>query len=173
MSFPSVYALHTDSMRDHPCTCLVHHRWIRADGPYGVHDFNYRRYEVLVLAGGGVGITPVVGMLKDIYGTLSDPPPPNDDNGHCMRCVYAAWVMPHRKDADTFLSVLEHQVRVARERPDLPELVVDVYCTREKDPSVASSPLLHLGRPDFKALMDKTGEIWATEYAGSANLRIH
>jgi hypothetical protein len=31
---------------------------VRVDGPYGKHDFNYRRFPVLVLAGGGIGITP-------------------------------------------------------------------------------------------------------------------
>eukprot|EP00041_Stephanoeca_diplocostata_P006252 m.78999 g.78999 ORF g.78999 m.78999 type:complete len:290 (-) comp16261_c0_seq2:420-1289(-) len=140
------------------CAMIGRQTWIRADGPYGVHDFNYRRYEVLVLAGGGVGITPVIGLLKDIYGTPSDPPPMNDDNRCCMRCVYAVWVMPHRSDADTFLSLLEHQVRVAAERPDLPALVVEIYCTREKGPSaVQSSKLLHLGRPKFTILMDRTG----------------
>ena len=40
------------------------------EGPYGVHDFNYRRYPALMLVGGGVGITPVIGMLKDIYNVV-------------------------------------------------------------------------------------------------------
>ena len=42
--------------------------WLRRDGPYGHTTFNYRRYGVLMLVGGGVGIAPIIGMLKDIYG---------------------------------------------------------------------------------------------------------
>ena len=38
--------------------------WIRIDGPYGKQDFNFRRYPVVFLCGGGVGITPVMGMMK-------------------------------------------------------------------------------------------------------------
>lgn len=32
-----------------------------------VHDFNYRRYPVVMLCGGGIGVTPVMGILKDLY----------------------------------------------------------------------------------------------------------
>lgn len=64
------------------------------DGPYGVHDFNYRRYPVLVLVGGGVGITPVMSMLKDIYnhGDYSENEMLNQ-RPHCMSVVHAVWVM--------------------------------------------------------------------------------
>ncbi len=41
--------------------------WIRIDGPYGVHNFDFRRYPVLVLVGGGVGITPVIGKKEMIH----------------------------------------------------------------------------------------------------------
>ena len=42
--------------------------WVRRDGPYGYNKFDYRRYGVLMLVGGGVGIAPIIGLLKDIYG---------------------------------------------------------------------------------------------------------
>lgn len=41
--------------------------WIRIDGPYGHLEFNIRRYECLFLAGGGVGVTPVMGIMKDLF----------------------------------------------------------------------------------------------------------
>ena len=40
---------------------------IRRDGPYGSLQFDYRRYGVLMLVAGGVGITPIIGMLKDTF----------------------------------------------------------------------------------------------------------
>lgn len=46
--------------------CAIENRqtWIRSDGPYGYLGFNYRRYGVLFLVGGGIGVTPVVSLLK-------------------------------------------------------------------------------------------------------------
>ena len=32
--------------------------WVRVDGPYGHLKLNYRRFPVLVLVGGGIGMTP-------------------------------------------------------------------------------------------------------------------
>jgi len=37
------------------------------DGPYGNLNLNYRRYPRLVLVAGGIGITPVMGLLRDAY----------------------------------------------------------------------------------------------------------
>ena len=50
--------------------------------------FNYRRYGVLNLVGGGVGITPIIGLVKDIY--LGDGARP-----HSMAAVYVAPPPPH------------------------------------------------------------------------------
>ncbi len=38
--------------------------WIRVDGPYGDLNMNYRRYPVLLLVSGGIGVTPAMGILK-------------------------------------------------------------------------------------------------------------
>jgi predicted ferric reductase len=38
------------------------------DGPYGLHDFNFRRYPMMLLVGGGVGITPV--MVEGLIFTI-------------------------------------------------------------------------------------------------------
>jgi NAD(P)H-flavin reductase len=43
--------------------------WIRVDGPYGNLNFNYRRFPAVILVSGGIGVTPVMGILKDIYRT--------------------------------------------------------------------------------------------------------
>jgi NAD(P)H-flavin reductase len=65
----------------------------RTQGPYGAPQFKYREYGVLVLVGGGVGIAPIIGMLKDIYhdgavqqgNAAATPPPP-----HRIECVYGS-----------------------------------------------------------------------------------
>uniref|UniRef100_A0A6B2LHR3 FAD-binding FR-type domain-containing protein n=1 Tax=Arcella intermedia TaxID=1963864 RepID=A0A6B2LHR3_9EUKA len=40
---------------------------IKFDGPYGNLKLNYRRYTNMLLIGGGIGVTPLIGILKDIF----------------------------------------------------------------------------------------------------------
>ena len=40
---------------------------LRVDGPYGSLSMRYQRYGRLLLIGGGVGITPLLAILKDVY----------------------------------------------------------------------------------------------------------
>ncbi len=99
-----------------------------------------------MLVGGGVGITPVIGLLKDIFLGGQDIPK------HCMEAVHAVWVMPDGKEAEVFIDVLKECLRVAAASDDLPELIVSVYCTRVKPEAVA--PPLLAGRPDFPKMLD-------------------
>jgi hypothetical protein len=41
--------------------------WLRVDGPYGKFSLNHNRYPVVVLVAGGVGVTPSIACLKDVY----------------------------------------------------------------------------------------------------------
>eukprot|EP00937_MAST-01D_sp_MAST-1D-sp2_P001989 g1989.t1 len=84
---------------------------IRSEGPYGRLNFNMRRYGMLYLVGGGVGITPVIGILRDIF--LSPPQP------HVLKKVVVCWVLQHAKDVDTFLDVLQECTNHAKEFPDV------------------------------------------------------
>jgi ferredoxin-NADP reductase len=40
---------------------------IRVDGPYGRVSFNVKRYESIFLVGGGVGVTPSISILRDLF----------------------------------------------------------------------------------------------------------
>ena len=61
---------------------------IKVDGPYGTLNLNYRRYPVIVLVAGGIGITPILGILKDIYriGKLSP-----QDRKSAVEQVHLIW----------------------------------------------------------------------------------
>jgi predicted ferric reductase len=41
--------------------------WVRVDGPYGHVTFDHRRFAYVLLVGAGVGVTPCIAALKDIY----------------------------------------------------------------------------------------------------------
>eukprot|EP00038_Savillea_parva_P018065 m.22326 g.22326 ORF g.22326 m.22326 type:complete len:1212 (+) comp3975_c0_seq2:424-4059(+) len=150
--------LHIRALGDHTRDIVAHAKqcasqgkqtWVRSDGPYGYLNFSYRRYGVLLLAGGGIGVTPVMSLLADIYGEGRSHLP------HCMQRVCVVWVMPYATEAELFLTRLLHYVDVSRSNRALPELDLRVHCTRAKaeDASVVS-PLI-AGRPDFAALLDE------------------
>lgn len=159
--------LHIRALGDHTrdivdlskrCAAVGRQVWIRSDGPYGVHNFNYRRYGVLVLVGGGVGVTPVISILKDLYGGYgAEGPrgPVGNAPAHRIRRVYAVWVLPRAADTATFYDVLEGLARVAQQHRNLPELVLRIHCTREVKGSV-DAPYLLAGRPDLPGLLEET-----------------
>jgi respiratory burst oxidase len=84
--------------------CNVENRstWIRCDGPYGYLNFDYRRYGVLLMAGGGIGVTPVMSLLGDIYSENRSSEP------HCIKRVCAVWVMPHTEEVGLTCDLCHH-----------------------------------------------------------------
>eukprot|EP00808_Paulinella_micropora_P007076 g65712.t1 len=117
------------------------------DGPYGNLGFNLRRYPVLLLVGGGVGVTPILGILKDLYnvGNIADK---DKALPHCIEEVFVVWAFRNNNDYYVFKKNLARCLAQAKNKPQFPKLRVMVYATREKQ---ATSPIL-VGRPDFKAL---------------------
>jgi NADPH oxidase len=129
--------------------------WVKIDGPYGVHDFNMRRYPQLVLCGGGVGITPVIGMMKDLYSVGNFSP---EEKAriipHVVRDVYAVWVVRHEEDAQWFLADLEACAQESKKK-HFPNLHTWIYVTRGREDLKAP---MNPGRPEFSEIfadMDK------------------
>lgn len=127
--------------------------WIRIDGPYGNSlPSGFRRYAGLCLVGGGVGITPIIGMLKDIYqvGEYSK----RNNRGvepHRTRVVYCIWIMKKVIDYDCFKFEL-HQCMLNSRLPQFPVLVVGVYVTKGgNNPPVP----LFAGRPKLSFVFDQ------------------
>lgn len=86
---------------------------------------------MMLLAGGGIGVTPVMCMLKDIYDIGL---PANEQNvlPHAIETVYFMWVMPNLSDYESFRSDLELCSQRSRE-PGRPKLVSMIYVTRSKE----------------------------------------
>jgi len=135
--------------------------WMRVDGPYGNHNLNYRRYPHLLLVAGGVGITPVVGLLRDIYrvGDLTA-----TERGriapHFMERVVICWVMPTIDVYGMFSEEMEECLAIAGTN-GLPKLELYVYATREQFGNgnnlvKSQRPNAHFlpGRPDIPVLYE-------------------
>lgn len=45
---------------------------LHLDGPYGAGNQDWRNYEVAVLIGGGIGVTPYASILKDLIHATHD-----------------------------------------------------------------------------------------------------
>ena len=138
--------------------CAAENRlpWVLRDGPYGKLDFDYRRYGVVVLVGGGVGMNPIIGILKDIY-TGYD----NEARAvpqHQMESVHVHWVMRTVAEADVFIDGIRTHMSVAGQRHDLPSLKLTMHVTRESGgrfmPDNANEVML-AGRPNFTEVFDE------------------
>ena len=97
---------------------------------------------MLLLAGGGIGITPVMCMVKDIY-DIGLPPSQHFRTSHAIETVYLMWVMPNLIDYESFRDDLETCV-VRSQAPGRPKLVLSIYITRSKE---SLEPPLIAGRP--------------------------
>ena len=122
---------------------------IRSDGPYGDLSFNYRRYGNLLLAGGGIGITPIISVLKDIYGEQPNKNAPR----HCVRSVTLVWIMPRASEASLFLEMLNQFRLKAMEDPMLPSLNLAIHITR--DDEVLNNEQIIYGKPDLDAVVSR------------------
>lgn len=143
---------HTKEILAHAKKCVEEGRQtlIKSDGPYGVHDFDYRRYGTVVLVGGGVGITPVVGIMKELYGGYATGERGNIPT-HNITKVLCIWVVPQTAEAETFLDDFKAMIAAAATCPGLPPLDLRIHCTRAK--GVVDAPLV-VGRPNFTEILD-------------------
>jgi hypothetical protein len=140
--------------------------WIRADGPYGEVSIDYRRYPALLLACGGVGVTPIIGIIKDLYriGDLS-PEMRSLIRAHCIDTVWLLWSMPTFDVFGWFAEELTEALGKAG-GPGMPNLRICLSITRAAQPSAEANELVNRfkdkphasvqvkgGRPDVGGLL--------------------
>ncbi|XP_043197071.1 dual oxidase 2-like [Amphibalanus amphitrite] len=73
---------------------------IYLDGPYGEGHQDWYRFEVSVLVGGGIGITPFASILKDIVRRASAPA------GIACKKVYFLWVTRTQKHFEWMVDII-------------------------------------------------------------------
>lgn len=75
---------------------------IRIEGPFGGGNQDWYKYEVAVMIGGGIGVTPYASILNDlVFGTST-----NRYSGVAYRKVYFIWICPSHRNFEWFIDVL-------------------------------------------------------------------
>ena len=146
---------HTKRISQYSEKCVSENRQalIRVDGPYGNLTFNYRRYGSLVLVGGGIGITPIISIIKDIYEKSEENHV--EKKSHCMNNVHLIWIMPFEADAALFLDQLLIYRELSVHDPSLPLLEVSIHVTREESVRKIESGPIFYSKPDFPLMVNE------------------
>ena len=119
---------------------------------------------MLLLAGGGIGVTPVMSMLKDVY-DIGIPKEKQKLIPHAIKTIYFMWVMPNIGDYECFRSEIDFISKRSKE-PNYPKLVISIYITRSKE---QLEPPFISGRPKISQIFhtmvsnhnDKAGLVFA------------
>ncbi|PRP76058.1 ferric reductase-like transmembrane protein [Planoprotostelium fungivorum] len=126
---------------------------IRVDGPYGNMNVHTRRHPIVVMVAGGIGITPVFGILRDAYrtGHLSKSQADTIPR-HCIREVHLVWTIQSMDQYSWFEEEFEELLAAAR-HPFQPRLHLHLHVTR--DNATLMSQRFKRGRPSFDALFEQ------------------
>ncbi|XP_062204742.1 respiratory burst oxidase homolog protein B-like [Phragmites australis] len=112
------------------------------DGPYGAPAQDYRKYDVLLLIGLGIGATPLISIVKDVLNNISDEPsssPTRGDGAFMTRRVYFYWCTREEGSFEWFRGVMNE----VAERDEGGELVeLHNHCTSVYEEGDARSALL-------------------------------
>lgn len=128
---------------------------IRVDGPYGSLPFNYRRYGHIFFVAGGIGITPALSFLKDIYHNPTDSTRKKRP-ANCIKDVTVVWVIPYASESLFLLDQLNSFRKMSLNDPHLPNLKVSVYVTRGvAGRTKIEGQQFYYSRPEFSAIMDE------------------
>ena len=75
--------------------------WILS-GPFGGGNQDWYKFEIAVMVGGGIGVTPYASILNDlVFGTST-----NRYSGVACKKVYFLWICPSHRYFEWFIDVL-------------------------------------------------------------------
>merc|ERR1711915_1001690 len=80
---------------------------IRIQGPFGGGNQDWYKFEVAVMIGAGIGVTPYASILNDlVFGTST-----NRYSGVACKKVYFIWICPSHRNFEWFIDVLREVER--------------------------------------------------------------
>ncbi|VVC91212.1 unnamed protein product, partial [Leptidea sinapis] len=116
---------------------------IRIQGPFGGGNQDWYKFEVAVMVGGGIGVTPYASILNDlVFGTST-----NRYSGVACKKVYFLWICPSHKHFEWFIDVLRDV-----ERKDY---ICENHFQRLSRTSMFTGlkAVNHFGRPDMSSFL--------------------
>ena len=129
---------------------------VRIDGPYGRVIINPRRYRSLAFVCGGIGVTPMISMLRWYYLINTPQEIADQQTVHLAEYIYFVWVVDQRSTYDVFKSTILACVERSKQ-PGFPTFVPIIHVTREAAPEAAHFGLapqyLFTGRPEIKSIL--------------------
>jgi len=144
---------------------------VRADGPYGGIHVDMQATPTLVLVAGGIGITPVLSIVRHIY-QLPDLDVDDLDEAteaplsipvyDAQRALCAVvWTVRTMDDIVLFMPVFRAALNASLHSPQLPQLQLHVYLTKGSAGWVEdvyragdATGMFHNGRADFQKVFD-------------------
>jgi predicted ferric reductase len=128
--------------------------WVRVDGPYGKFSLNPERFPVIVLIGGGVGITPQIAALKAIYRIcMSNVARVDNVRRTRIKHVYFVWSAPDPETYSWFADIFHQCMQRRLDDMTYPQLHLFIHLTRFKESPPGLPDYVLPGRPDFHPLM--------------------
>ena len=124
---------------------------VRVDGPFGSASEDVFEYEVAMLFGAGIGVTPFASILKSIWFRVNHP-----TRVMKLRKVYFYWICRDKEAFEWFQDLLSNL-----EREDLENfLIITVYLTGELKPHEMRNVLMHSGEERDPVTNLKSGTIY-------------
>ncbi|KAL8579516.1 hypothetical protein ACOMHN_025469 [Nucella lapillus] len=108
------------------------------DGPFGTSSEDFMDYDVTVLIGTGIGVTPFASILKHIWHIHCDA-----SHRLPLQQVYLFWVCPDMHAFEWFQQLLHSLEGQVGERGDNSFLQHRIYLTRGWDNQQAKNIMLH------------------------------
>ncbi|XP_010442586.1 PREDICTED: respiratory burst oxidase homolog protein C-like [Camelina sativa] len=124
------------------------------DGPYGAPAQDYKKYEVVLLVGLGIGATPMISIVKDIVNNIkakeqaqlnrmengTSEPQRNKKESFRTRRAYFYWVTREQGSFDWFKNIMNE----VAERDTNRVIELHNYCTSVYEEGDARSALIHM-----------------------------
>lgn len=125
---------------------------VAIDGPFGTASEDVFRYEVVMLVGAGIGVTPFASILKSVwYKRIQN----NQDV--FTKKIYFYWLCPETQAFEWFADLLQSLERQMTEKDMSDFLSYNIYLTRWKDTEAAHFRVHHEAENDpITGLKQKT-----------------
>ncbi|CAG8562594.1 5310_t:CDS:2, partial [Racocetra persica] len=128
---------------------------MKVDGPYGKPSLDFLSYRTVMLVAGGIGITPMISILRDLVDRqISNMP-------IMTQSIYFLWTVPDTNSYSWFGNELtEIQDRFTKRLPESKYLLdIKIFLTRS---TTTPSSVFFQGRPNFVTMMQDLKQFHGT-----------